>query len=158
MWVRRVFPLGRIDEEHIPTHFKTSGLNPWQQLFFGSPGVSRALQADDLAAPQVGYNGFGRLQHEPQVRFSMAVKRCRHTENYGIQLLDCREVRRRIEILDQRVSHFIGFNVFDITLSGVQRVDLAVINVQSCDGVSISDKMQRQRQAYVAQSDNTDPS
>ena len=88
----------------------------------------------------------------------MAVKRCRHTENDGIQLLDCREVRRRIEILGQRVSHFIGFNVFDITLSGVQRVDFAVINVQSYDGVSISDKMQRQRQAYVAQSDNTDPS
>ncbi len=97
------------------------------------------------------------LENVGNVRLAVLVQRRRHTEDHGLDFADAAEVRRRRKGAASRLLRDVGaVNVFDGAAAGVAVVDLGGVVIQAEDPDAGTGELQRERQADVAQADDSD--
>ncbi|AGI26510.1 hypothetical protein H681_23215 [Pseudomonas sp. ATCC 13867] len=131
IWIARVFPLRRIDEEDIFPYHQAALLNAWQELFFRSARIGGALQRNDLACTQIWFECVGRIDYEAHIRFTVFVQRSRNAENQCIALGDTAEVVGRGKSTRSCSKNLLGRYVLDIALARIEHGYFAFINVDA---------------------------
>ena len=136
---------------------QTSFFEDWQHQFFGCPGIRGALKNDELAALEVGSDGQRRFFHIAEVRFATLVERSRNADQNGVHIAQTGEIGRGIEMFWVHVSFdlFRG-DMLDVGLSGIQLIDLGLIEVESGDALANVGKPESERKSHVTAADNSD--
>ena len=98
-----------------------------------------------------------RLFDVAQVRLAPFIERRWNADQHGVHVAQSREIGGGVEALALDVlADFVGRDVLDVGLAGVQFVDFAGIGIESGDALADIRKAQRQRQSHVPAADNAD--
>src|ERR1700736_2263893 len=95
------------------------------------------------------------IDDEGNVGLAIFVQRRGHTNDHGIDIFDSGEISRRGEPAGlQHLRNSFCRDVFDITLAGVDRIDLRLINIETHYRKTRPGKLNCQRQPYIAHPNN----
>ncbi len=153
-----VFALGR--KGHVDTAGvrrardpQAAGVASFKQRyhdFFGSAGIGRAFEDDELAVAQVWRNRHYRAGHIAQVRLVILVQGCRDADDDGVHLVNLGVVRRRVEAGLLRFLNHLREDTNNVGAASVERGDFVCGNVEAVHAEALAREQQRQRQAHIA--------
>ena len=126
------------------------------QDFFGRAGVGRAFEDDDLAGSQMRRDGMRGIGDVAQVRFVILVQRSGDADDDRVHLADLRIIRRRLEAVGLGGGDLLGRDAENISPAVVERVDLALIDVEAGDRKLLLAVEQGERKPDVAEADDPD--
>ncbi len=118
-------------------------------------GVGRGLEHDELVGLQHLGESAGGVDQRPEVRLAVARERRRHADDHGVGLGQARVARGRVDPLVQ-LSEQLGGDVLDVGVAGLDRLDLARVDVDGDHVAALLGKGNGQRQADVAEPDDAD--
>ena len=142
--VSRVFAFRRIDQKDIFADRQSRLLHPWQHDFFRRSRIGCAFKRHEMAFPQIGNDRIDRGFHITQIRFAIAIERCRHTQDEGVGLLDTRHVRCRFKPVGQSFLNPFIADVFKSAFAPVEGIDLVLVHIEADDFQSDVHVPQRQ--------------
>ena len=153
--VARILALGAEGQEHVGLHLQSGGLQPWAHHLLGRSRIGRRLEDHELARPQAGGDGVGRLLDVRQVRLALGRQRRGNADEDRVGLGQAREVGGGVEApalegaLDAR-----GRDVGDVGLAPLEPRDLVAVDVETEDRETAAVEFEQEGKAHVAEADD----
>src|ERR1019366_9528904 len=124
------------------------------QNFLGGAGIGGALENDQLASAQMRGNRFGGGRDVAEIGLVVLVQRSGNADDDGVHVGDVGVIGGCGEALAARRLDLGGRNPVNVGTSGLEHVDLLLVDVEAGDGELLFAEQQRQRQADVAHSNH----
>src|SRR5262249_8433646 len=148
--IPRIFTFGGKSEEEVSPAGEPSFFEDRADELIGRTGIGRGLKNDQLSWSQACGNLSGGSDDVTHVRFPLRRQRSRNAYDQNIGFAQTIEISRRPEETGcTAVSEAIRVQVSDIIVTGLERFDLASIDIETQDDEALLCEGQRQRQADV---------
>jgi hypothetical protein len=134
--VAGVFAFGREGEVEVGAGLETRALfEHGAEVFIGGAGVGGGFEHDELAAAEMGGEGFAGLDDVRDVGFAILVERSGHADDGGFNGAPAGEIGGGGEAAggDLFGDGFRG-DVMDVGAAGVEGFDLVGVDVEAQDG------------------------
>src|SRR5208337_750698 len=131
-----------------------AALEDGDEHFFGSTGIGRALENDQLSGAQMGRNGLGCVSDVAEIRLVILTERSGDADDDRVHAGDLRVIRSGGETMRPRRLDLRRGDAIDVRPAGLKNIYLLLVNVETGHGKRLLAEEQRQRQADIAHSDN----
>ena len=151
----RVDALGREGEAELDAGREARLLEQRDEPLAGGARVGRRLEHDELVALQHAGDRRGGGDQRAEIRLAVARQRRRHRDDDRVAARQLGHAQRREEAVRHR-GEPLGRDILDIALPSLQGADLARVDVDPHHVVARLAKGDRERQAHVPESDDSD--
>ncbi len=118
-------------------------------------GVGRGLEHDELIGLQHLGEAARGVDQRAEIRLAVARERRGHADDHSVGLGQPRVARGRVDLLLQ-LAEQLGGDVLDVGVAGLDRLDLARVDVDGDHVAALSGEGNGERQADVAEPDDAD--